>query len=180
MRRTVKLVGAAAWSLVIIGDGKLKNALTALRDKLGLREHVLLPGAKSYGELPSYYGLASAFIHTSTTEQWGLVVNEAMAAGLPVLVSERCGCAQDLVVPGLNGLRFDPHDVTAIAKAMTEISSGSRDLCAMGRSSRDTVARWSLTRFADGLNSAVLAALRASPRAPGLMDQFLLWALQRR
>jgi len=173
-------VGVAAWSLVIIGDGKLKNALTALREKLGLREHVLLPGAKSYGELPSYYGLASAFIHTSTTEQWGLVVNEAMAAGLPVLVSERCGCAEDLVVPGLNGLRFNPHDVTAIAKAMTEISSGSRDLCAMGRSSRVTVARWSLTRFAGGLNSAVLAALRASPRAPGLMDHFLLWALKRR
>jgi 1,2-diacylglycerol 3-alpha-glucosyltransferase len=103
-----------------------------------------------------------------------------MAAGLPVLVSERCECAQDLVVPGLNGFRFDPHDVTAIAKAMTEISSGSPDLCAMGRSSRDPVARWSLTRFADGLNSAVLAALRASPRAPGLMDQFLLRALRRR
>jgi hypothetical protein len=70
--------------------------------------------------------------------------------------------------------------VTEIAKAMTEISSGSRDLCAMGRSSRITVAQWSLTRFADGLNSAILAALRASPRAPGLMDHFLLWVLQRR
>ena len=51
------------------------------------------------------------FVHASTTEQWGLVVNEAMAAGLPVLVSERCGCASDLVAHGINGLLFDPYDV---------------------------------------------------------------------
>jgi glycosyltransferase involved in cell wall biosynthesis len=47
-------------------------------------------------------------VHASTTEQWGLVVNEAMAAGLPVLVSDRCGCAPDLVEVGVNGFTFDP------------------------------------------------------------------------
>ena len=59
--------------------------------ELGLKSHVLLPGFRQYDELPAYYGLAGAFVHASTTEQWGLVVNEAMASGLPVLVSNRCG-----------------------------------------------------------------------------------------
>src|SRR5215472_10349345 len=140
------------WSLVVVGDGELKEKLFALRDRLGLEEHVLFPGVKNYQELPSYYGLATAFIHASTTEQWGLVVNEAMAAGLPVLVSERCGCAPDLVVPGSNGLVFDPHDVSSIANAMVEIANGSYDLRAMGRSSQKIVAQWSLARFAKGLN----------------------------
>jgi len=112
--------GEAAWSLVVVGDGELMGELMTLRCQLGVEEHVLFPGSKSYEELPIYYGLAEAFIHASTTEQWGLVVNEAMAAGLPVLVSERCGCTSDLVVPGINGLLFDPEDVTSIAEAMLE------------------------------------------------------------
>ena len=60
------------------------------------------------------YGLASAFVHPSTTEQWGLVVNEAAAAGLPLIVSERCGCAPELVRQGVTGFLFDPYDIDAI------------------------------------------------------------------
>src|SRR5262249_35139847 len=114
------VAGAAAWSLVVVGDGAQMGELAALRCRLGIEEHVLFPGSKNYEELPIYYGLADAFIHASTTEQWGLVINEAMAAGLPVLVSERCGCASDLVVPGINGLLFNPEDVDSIAEAMLE------------------------------------------------------------
>src|SRR5262249_48293889 len=78
---------ASAWSRVVVGEGELKAQLVALRDRLGLQAHVQFPGPKAYGELPVYYGLAEAFVHASTVEQWGLVVNEAMAAGLPVIVS---------------------------------------------------------------------------------------------
>ena len=89
--------GADAWHLVLLGDGELRGDIerrSALPDLAGA---VILPGFRQYDELPAYYGLARAFVHASTTEQWGLVVNEAMAAGLPVLVSDRCGCAPDLV-----------------------------------------------------------------------------------
>jgi len=172
--------GDNAWSLVVVGDGELRNRLTELRDKLGLKTHILFPGSKTYQELPSYYGLADAFIHASTTEQWGLVVNEAMAAGLPVLVSERCGCARDLVVPGFNGLQFNPRDVNSMADAMIEIANGSHDLHTMGRNSRDIVAQWSLTRFANSLNDAVLAAFRTPTPVLGWSDRLLLWALRHR
>ncbi|MFM9100319.1 MAG: glycosyltransferase family 4 protein, partial [Cyanobium sp.] len=102
-------------SLLILGDGPLRTQLEVQVEALGLQDWVLLPGPCSYGELPSRYGLAEAFIHASTVEQWGLVVNEAMAAGLPVLVSSTCGCAPELVQPGVTGLRFDPHSAASIA-----------------------------------------------------------------
>ena len=109
---------SAPWSLVLLGDGPLKSDLCRLISDLRLDACVHLPGFKQYHELPVYYGLASAFVHASTTEQWGLVVNEAMASGLPVLVSNRCGCAQDLVKEGVNGFTFDPCNVEQLAQLM--------------------------------------------------------------
>jgi len=171
--------GELAWSLVIVGDGELRDELLALRARLGLEHQVHFPVGLGGGELPSYYGLADAFIHASTTEQWGLVVNEAMASGLPVLVSRSCGCAPDLVVPGFNGLQFDPLDVKSIAQAMVEMA-GSSDCATMGRNSRTVVARWSLTRFAEGLNSAVTAALSVPAPNPGWADRLVLRAMRHR
>ena len=110
---------SASWSLVLLGDGPLKSDLCRLISDLRLENSVLLPGFKQYNELPVYYGLASAFVHASTTEQWGLVVNEAMASGLPVLVSDRCGCAADLVQEGRNGFTFDPCNVEQLAQLMS-------------------------------------------------------------
>jgi 1,2-diacylglycerol 3-alpha-glucosyltransferase len=168
------------WPLLIIGEGELKEQLLAVRDQLGLQDQVQFPGPKGYRELPVYYGLASAFVHASTTEQWGLVVNEAMAAGLPVIVSERCGCASDLVAHGINGLLFDPYDVDALAEAMIEVADGSADRLAMGRASREIVARWSPERFAESLGSAVEAALGAPPPTRDVIDRLVLWGLRQR
>jgi glycosyltransferase involved in cell wall biosynthesis len=168
------------WSLVIVGDGELRDQLVALQVRLGLQEHVLFGGEKTYRELPIYYGLAGAFVHASTTEEWGLVVNEAMAAGLAALVSHRCGCAADLVVPGVNGLLFDPYDPSDMAAAMIEMSDGSCDRDAMGRASREIVGRWSPARFAEGLNAAVETALGLPRCSPAMIDRLLLWGLGRR
>ena len=69
----------APWDLVLLGDGPLRETLNAQLSTLNLHAHVQLPGFKQYNELPVYYALAKAFVHASTTEQWGLVVNEAIA-----------------------------------------------------------------------------------------------------
>ena len=108
---------------MILGDGHLRPQLTRRVEQLGIAEDVLLPGFKQYDELPAWYGLAGAFVLASTTEQWGLVVNEAMASGLPVLVSERCGCAPDLVEDGVNGFTFDPYDVEGLAGLMQRVAA---------------------------------------------------------
>ena len=173
--------GAGAWHLVLLGDGALRAQIESRIVRLDLIGRVMLPGFKQYEELPAWYGLASAFVHASTTEQWGLVVNEAMASGLPVLVSERCGCVPDLVEDGINGFTFDPYDVEALAGLMQRVAAMTDERrAAMGRAGQLIIADWGPERFADGLMQAVQAALRRPPRMPSLFDQTLLWALARR
>ncbi|WP_162917278.1 glycosyltransferase family 4 protein [Dongia deserti] len=174
------LHGAEAWSLVIVGDGELRLELMSARDRLGLADHAFLPGAKPYRELPAYYGLAGAFVHASTTEQWGLVVNEAMASGLPVLVSKRCGCAGDLVKEGCNGFLFDPYDTCSMAAALHRIATRGQALDEMGRRSREIIARWSPENFAKNLARAATAALSATPPKPSILDRTLVSVLSTR
>ena len=90
--------GDQAFDLVIAGDGELRGEIEATVAASGVEDKVKLLGAVDYSTLPWLYQNAQAFVHASTTEQWGLVVNEAMAAGVPVLISRRCGCAPDLVI----------------------------------------------------------------------------------
>ena len=78
--------GPGAWKLVIAGDGSSRQELEALARSLHVEDGVIFAGLKTYQELPGIYGLAKAFIFVSLRETWGLVVNEAMATSLPVLV----------------------------------------------------------------------------------------------
>jgi glycosyltransferase involved in cell wall biosynthesis len=173
--------GEDAWSLVLLGDGELRPRLQTEVHALGLGSAVQMPGFKPYRELPAYYALAGAFVHASTTEQWGLVVNEAMASGLPVLVSDRCGCAPDLVRDHLNGFTFDPWDVEGLARRMRQISAMSDERRgAMGRASQQIIADWGPERFADGLTQAVRLAMSRPPPRASWFDRALLWALARR
>ena len=173
--------GLDYWPLVLLGDGELRPSIESHIAELDLLQDVRLPGFKQYGELPAYYGLAGAFVHASTTEQWGLVVNEAMASGLPVLVSERCGCARDLVKDGINGFTFDPYDVDELARLMQQVTAMTEERRrAMGRSSQTIVADWGPERFADGLFQAVQFALNRPPPQASWLDKALLWALIRR
>jgi glycosyltransferase involved in cell wall biosynthesis len=140
-----------------------------------LEDSVLLPGFKQYDELPAFYGPAGAFIHASTTEPWGLVVNEAMASGLPVLVSNRCGCAQDLVQEGKNGFTFDPDNVEELAQLMFQVSAFQPSkLSEFGSESRRIISGWGPERFATGLRDAVAAALESPPKRAGALDRLLL------
>ncbi len=171
----------SCWSLVVLGDGALRSTIEAQVRGLRLDEHILLGGVKQYDELPIYYGLASAFVHASTTEQWGLVVNEAMASGLPVLVSERCGCVPDLVRDGVNGFTFDPYDVEALAGLMQRVAAMTDEQRhAMGQASQRIIADWGPERFADGLMRAVQVAMSRPPPKASWLDRSLVWALVHR
>jgi 1,2-diacylglycerol 3-alpha-glucosyltransferase len=153
-----EITGAQAWDLVICGSGPLESRLRQQVQLLGLKQ-VHFPGFKQIDELPNFYGLARCFIIPSShAEQFGLVVNEAMAAGLPVLVSRACGCAPDLVREGVNGFTFDPLDVEAMASLMVKMSSGEVDLAAMSRASGSLIARWTPEAYAENLFKAVAAA----------------------
>jgi glycosyltransferase involved in cell wall biosynthesis len=173
-------VGDGAWRLVILGDGELRPAVEGNIDRLGLGGTVLLPGFRQYDELPTWYRSASCLVQASISDTWGLVVNEAMAAGLPVLVSNRCGCAADLVRDGINGFTFDPHDIDALASLMHRMAHGGVDRAAMAHSSGAIISDWGPARFATGLAEAVEVAVRAPRPPPSLGDRLLLQALARR
>lgn len=170
-------VGKSAWKLVLLGDGTLKSQLVKMIREFGLEKYVLLPGFKQYNELPIYYALAKAFVHASTTEQWGLVVNEAMASGLPVIVSERCGCAPDLVKNGYNGFTFNPYEIDTLVELMSKFTL-EYDLDAMGQASYETIEDWSPDRFAKNLWKAAEIALNKPCPQANWLDKILLWALK--
>lgn len=165
------------WDLVLLGDGPKRTDIERCVAEAGLERKVHLPGFKQYEFLPDYYGLAGAFVHASTREQWGLVVNEAMAAELPVLVSARCGCASDLVKEGRNGYTFDPYDPSVLADLMHRVSHGSVNRASMGQVSREVIAQWGPNRFAEGLQNAVAAACERGPSSSSVFDRLLIKAL---
>ena len=84
-----------------------------------------------YEKLPIYYGLAKTFILPSTSEPWGLMVNEAMASGLPILISRQCGYITELCWRGINGYDFDPWNVAELAGLMKLVQSLEDDLTRM-------------------------------------------------
>ena len=115
----VKLVANAhgAMGLVFVGDGVERPRLEAkAREKA--RGQVQFFGFAQREDLAEFYGLAEALVLPTYSDPWGLVVNEAMACALPVIVSKAAGCVEDLVEEGLNGFVVPPRDVAALRTAM--------------------------------------------------------------
>jgi glycosyltransferase involved in cell wall biosynthesis len=167
--------GSATWKLVLLGDGPLRETLNSQLSTLNLNEHVYFPGFKSYAELPVYYAFANAFVHASTSEQWGLVVNEAIASGLPVIVSNLCGCAPELVIG--NGFTFDPtneQELTARLLEMAALSNEQRKH--LGDNSFRIAANFAPERFGEGLERATSLAMGVPQKKVGVIDRALLLA----
>jgi glycosyltransferase involved in cell wall biosynthesis len=165
------------WPLVLLGDGELKPALIAQCQALGLNviesapwessldkeqstkndelpasPAVFLPGFRQIEELPRFYAHAGCFIHPALEEPWGLVINEAMACGLPVLSSRNVGAAEELVDDGVNGGQFDPENPDEIAQLMLKISAHNFPLSAFSTASRRILEeRAPLSAFGEGL-----------------------------
>jgi glycosyltransferase involved in cell wall biosynthesis len=170
-----KWKGDTPWDLVLLGDGPLRETLNAQLSTLNLHSHVHFPGFKQYDELPVYYALANAFVHASTTEQWGLVVNEAIASGLPVIVSDRCGCAPELVQD--NGFAFNPmdeHELASLLFKMAKLSDDERKR--LGDASYRIAAKFSPERFGEGLECSARVAMELAARRFGVIDRALLFA----
>ena len=177
----VESEGQSVPDLVILGDGPLRQLLESMIAKRGLGSKIHLLGAVSYELLPSYYALAKVFIHTSKTEQWGLVVNEAMAVGLPVIVSDRCGCARDLVLDGENGFSFSPDRPKELTQLLRRCVRMEReDLERLADRGRRIISNWGPDRFASGVGDAIQKALEVGPRRLSLVDRILLKFLAKR
>jgi len=155
--------GNSPWRLCLIGYGPMQTRIETRIAKLKLDDWIDQTGYTDYDAMPAQYASARALVLASVSETWGLAVNEAMAAGLPVLVSNRCGCAPDLVREGVNGFTFDPRAPDRLAELMLNISDPNTDLDAMSAASRARIAHWTPDTFARGLWTAARTAAAAAP-----------------
>jgi glycosyltransferase involved in cell wall biosynthesis len=134
LKRTPDLIEAVArlnqrsgtrWIVVIVGSGPEQAVVKARAEALGVPLRML--GFVNQSELPSLYAASDVLVLASDSETWGLVVNEAMAAGLPAVVSDAVGCVDDMIEEGLTGYSFPCGDVPAFAAALDR----ARDLRAL-------------------------------------------------
>lgn len=93
--------------LAIIGDGSDKKRLTDFADQNGLNNVVSFHGFKQKDELPEFLAKSSCFLFQTDFDIWGLVLNEAMAAGIPCISSINAGATNDLIIEGKTGFALD-------------------------------------------------------------------------
>ena len=149
--------------LLIVGDGELRDACARAVTDGGVR--ATFAGFMNQTEIPSAYAAADMLVLPSDAgETWGLVVNEAMACGLPALVSDEVGCAPDHIIEGETGHRFALGDTSGLA-ALLAAGAGDPDrLRRMGERARTHVAAFSVDASAAGVEEGVRVALREDRR----------------
>jgi glycosyltransferase involved in cell wall biosynthesis len=153
--------GGKPSDLVLVGGGDHLEAISRMGANI---EGLHFAGPQFGDELCRYYGRAKVLVVPSVSDPWGLVVNEGLASGLPVIVSAGCGAARTLVSEGENGWCFPPEDVAALTELLLRVGASTPEaLEQMGRKSRDIIAAWSLDRFVEG----VLQAMQLSRSMPG-------------
>lgn len=104
------------FSLHLIGDGPEREKLEGLVKEFHLNDHVRFWGYNQKEELPKFLAISDIFVFPSFIDIWGLVLNEAMASGLPVVASKYAGATYDLVTDGVNGFVIDPYNIEEMAE----------------------------------------------------------------
>jgi len=164
------LVGAAQalakakvpWRWTIAGEGPERDVLMQEIAQLGLGDRIQLVGRLDYPDLAAFHRTGHIYLQPSLSEPWGLAVNEAMASGLPVLVSKQCGCHEDLVHDGANGYSFDAADPNQLVLGVHTLWEKRGEWDEMGAASRRIIAPWSLDLFAENLHAACVMAMAKS------------------
>jgi glycosyltransferase involved in cell wall biosynthesis len=125
-----------------LGTGEQKPILQKQVAEKNIKNVFFFEGV-NWQEVPIYLSLSDVLVLPSYSEPWGLVVNEAMACGLPVLVSEKCGSAYDLVQSGVNGFTFSPLDVKEISENLLKFMNDEVDIAEMAKASKKIIQEYS-------------------------------------
>jgi glycosyltransferase involved in cell wall biosynthesis len=143
---------------VLVGDGPEREHLEALAAELGVG--VIFTGAVEWERIVETYVASDVFALVSRHEPWGVVVNEAAACGLPLLLSDHVGAAHDLLRASENGLLVPPGDVTATAAALVRLAGDPELRLRFGRRSRELVAGWGYAASVRGFMTLLEAVTR--------------------
>lgn len=141
-------------TVFMVGAGEMDAELRELAASMPA-DTVVFGGFVNQAALPEVYAASDVFVLPARDETWGLVVNEVMCAGVPVVVSEEVGCVADLVRDGVNGFLVPPGDVAALTRALNRIIRDDALRAAMGAASRNIIASWSFEECRRGLSSAL-------------------------
>jgi glycosyltransferase involved in cell wall biosynthesis len=140
--------------LTLVGTGPLSAQIAAMKTPANLE--VKLVASKSYAEMPELYSQADIFVLPTLADSWGLVVNEAMAAGLPVLGSRKSQAVEELVVDGKTGWTFDPDNSASVDSVLDSALSAdpvSRGI--MGRTARQAATKLTAQFVAEQVANAI-------------------------
>jgi len=141
--------------LVLAGDGpgRAQSVEDAARIWPG---KFVFPGFLQREDLAVLYGLAEAFVFPTFSDPWGLVVNEAMACGLPVIATDVAGATTDLVRDGWNGRTVSAGDIDGLVSAMRQLAQDREGTQRMARNSLEHIANFTARTWADGFTRAVM------------------------
>jgi glycosyltransferase involved in cell wall biosynthesis/GT2 family glycosyltransferase len=142
--------------LVLVGDGPERARLAALAGDLSAR--VVFAGERPWERIAEAYVAADVFALVSERETWAVVVNEAAACGLPLVLSDRVGAAYDLLRDGENGFLVAAGDVAAVAGALRRLAAEPEERRRMGACSREIARAWGYEASVRGFLAAVREA----------------------
>lgn len=145
-------------TLLFVGTGMERENMGKRCADENIRD-VVFSGFVEYEQLPKYYAISDVFILPSHEEVWGLVINEAMACGLPVITTDKVGASADLVKDGVNGFVVGDGDSEKLYNAMKNIVEDNRLRQEMGQASRKIINNFTVEHTARGIRDAIAFAV---------------------
>lgn len=147
--------------LFMVGTGEMDSELRDLTRSLSM-SNVVFGGFVNQADLPKVYAASDVFVLPAENEPWGLIVNEVMCAGIPVVVSDEVGCVADLVKDGVNGFHMKAGDVDSLVSGLERLLADKTMRERMGAANLSVMSRWSYEQCRQG----IIAALRYCVRVP--------------
>jgi glycosyltransferase involved in cell wall biosynthesis len=147
-------------SVVMIGSGEMEPELRDYCIKHELR-HVYFLGFMNQIELPRYYAMADVYVLPSEGEAWGLVINEAMCAGVAIIASTGVGAVVDLVKDGINGFTYPAGNVAALTECIRRIVTDPDLATRYGAASRRIIEDWDYEQCVSGVRAALVKTLQS-------------------
>lgn len=142
-------------ALVFVGEGILRKDIEKYIKEKNLK-NIYFAGFKNQTELSKYYALADILVLPSQEgETWGLVVNEAMCFGLPVIISDVVGCGSDLVKEGINGYIFPVGDIDKLSQRLEDLIENPQKRMDFGEKSFEIIQNYSYQKDIEGISAAL-------------------------
>ena len=141
-------------ALLLVGDGILKNSLIEYVENDRI-EDVYFTGAIPNNKLPKYYAISDIFVLPSYYEPWGVVVNEAMASGLPIILSDKVGSGGDLLKEGENGFSYKSDDSKELTSCIEKFIKNPKMILEMGNQSRKIIKKFDYSYCEENFNKAI-------------------------